>query len=78
MLTFALDRDVVALHDGQHGLGDARELDEAGRGALRFQRKHSHRSRRHLFDIENPYQLLLRQARRGVEEVKDLPTGDNQ
>ena len=50
---------MVALHDGQHGLGDAGELDEAGRGAFRFQREHSHRSRWHLFDVEYPYQLLF-------------------
>lgn len=72
LLTFALDRDVVALHDGQHGLCHTGELDEAGRAAFRFQWEHSHCGRGHLFDIENTYQLLLRQARRGIEEVQDL------
>ena len=74
-VTFVIDGGVVALHDRLDGKGDARELDQPGRGAFRFQREHAHLRRVAIVAAECRNQLLVGQPRRCVEEVKNLCKG---
>lgn len=63
---------MIALHYGEHRLRHAGELDQAGWRSLGLQREHADRGWGNLLDIEDSYQLLLGQARWGVEKVQNL------